>query len=100
MQAIQNLKAGDFEVKIIDFGIACELKHGKFMKQQCGTLELAAPEVLSSKYDHRIDVWGVGLIAYMLYQQEYMFDDPDQTEWRLSNLNCSIDFLKFIHELV
>ena len=100
MSKIQNLNAGSFEVRIIDYGIACELEHGSFKTRQCGTLEVAAPEVWNSKYDHRADVWGVGLIAYMLHHSEYMFDDQQQTEWCLSNLNCSVHFLKFIHDLV
>ena len=45
-------------------------------------------------------MWGVGLIAYMLFHSDYMFSDHDQTEWCLNDLNCSIDFLKFMHELV
>lgn len=100
MRRIQDLRAGNYEVKIIDYGIACELQHGSFKSEQCGTLELAAPEVFESKYDHRVDVWGVGLIAYMLYHSDYMFEDIEQTEWCLSNLNCSIEFIKFIQEVV
>ena len=75
IRRIQDLSDGSYEVKLIDYGLACELDHGQFKTTKCGTLDLAAPEVLNSKYDHRVDVWGVGLIAYMLYHSEYMFQD-------------------------
>ena len=44
---LQNLtNAEDFQVKIIDYGLACYLEHGDFAQTACGTLEVIAPEVL------------------------------------------------------
>ena len=44
----------------------------------CGTLEFIAPEVVDSGFDHRVDVWGVGLIFYMLLTLKYAFINLDE----------------------
>ena len=63
---LENLLDPAFEVKVIDFGLSKILKHGDFAQTPCGTLMVIAPEALEKRYDHRVDVWGIGLIAYML----------------------------------
>ena len=96
---IANLAQGNFKVKIIDFGLACRLNHGDCAKTPCGTLDVIAPEALKSGCDHRADVWGVGLIAYMLLVKDFMFADEERLHkgtWQLPELNCSIDLLQFI----
>ena len=68
---LQNLVNENFQVKLVDFGLACRLAHGDKAVIPCGTREVIAPEALmdcgqvktnrlSSGYDHRVDVWGVG----------------------------------------
>ena len=69
-----------------------------------GTIELIAPEVLEAGYDQRVDVWGVGVMFYMLIALDYMFDtknQPSQGKWCIStNLDFSIEALRFINETV
>ena len=74
IQRIQDLTDGNFSVKIIDYGLACILEYGEFATTPCGTLEVIAPEALAAGSDHRVDVWGLGIIAYMLLTREGMFD--------------------------
>ena len=64
---IEDLSNGHFEVKIIDFGLARLLEYGTFDTNPCGTIEVIAPEVLRNKSDLKVDVWGIGLISYMMF---------------------------------
>ena len=70
---IEDLMAVDFEVRIIDYGLSCILPRGELTSTPCGTLEVIAPEVLESDSDHRVDVWGLGLVCYMLFTADCMF---------------------------
>ena len=63
----------DSEVKIVDFGSACELEmvpghEGafKFLKQKTGSVYVMAPEVVRGKYGPKADVWSLGVVTYML----------------------------------
>ena len=64
---IEDLSNGNFEVKIIDYGLARLLEYGTYDNNPCGTIEVIAPEALGNKSDHRVDVWGIGLISYMMF---------------------------------
>jgi serine/threonine protein kinase len=56
----------DLNIKICDLGWIVEginLPHSTF----CGTYEYMAPEMLFEKdYDHRIDIWALGVLLYEL----------------------------------
>lgn len=61
------------EVKLVDFGSACELetipKHPgafKFLKEKTGSLYVMAPEILRGRYGPKVDVWSIGIVAYTL----------------------------------
>ena len=93
----------DFQVKIIDYGLACILPKGEFADEACGTIEVIAPEALKPGSDHRVDVWGLGLVCYMLFTSECMFSSMKELldgRWCTNNLECSIEFLRFINETV
>ena len=56
-----------FEVKIIDYGLSRTIDPDSVAETPCGTRELVAPELLTGTgYDFRVDVWNLGIIAYML----------------------------------
>ena len=79
------------------------MAHGDFTKTPCGTLEVIAPEALKTGCDHRVDVWGIGMICYMLLNLECMFKTKGQlhrAKWSVSNLDYSIESLKFISDTV
>lgn len=65
-------------MKIIDYGLSKLLYNGMLADTPHGTIELIAPEVLDAGYDHRVDVWGVGVMFYMLIALDYMFDTKNQ----------------------
>ena len=63
----------DSDVKLVDFGSACELEtvpdHPgafKFLREKTGTLGIMAPEVVRGKYGPKADVWSMGVVAYTL----------------------------------
>jgi 5'-AMP-activated protein kinase catalytic alpha subunit len=55
-------------VKIGDFGLSNLMKDGKLLKTACGSLNYAAPEIVSErKYEGTsIDIWSSGVILYTL----------------------------------
>ena len=59
----------DYNLRIIDFGIAEQLAAGqnRVKVNMCGTLEFMSPEVLNCQFaSPASDVWGVGAIAFLL----------------------------------
>ena len=60
-----DLTVEPFEVKIADFGYSRELNRGSDTKSWYGSPLLMAPESLFSLgYDHKVDVWALGIIYY------------------------------------
>ena len=70
----------------------------------CGTIEVIAPEALQPGYDHRVDVWGVGVIFYMLLTFQNLFSSLDELyegEWSIStDLDYSLEALRFLNEIL
>lgn len=66
------LLTGDMMVKIADFGWCAEASSRSTF---CGTLCMLAPEMVSGKsYDHRVDVWAVGVLFYEMLTGTSPFD--------------------------
>ena len=60
-------KDDDSAVKIADFGFAKKVYEECSLTTQCGTPGYVAPEILEgTPYDHRADMWSVGVILYIL----------------------------------
>lgn len=54
-------------LKLGDFGLAVHLSPGHKLYTVCGTPNYVAPEILAEKgYDHAVDIWAAGVIAYVL----------------------------------
>lgn len=67
-------------IKLIDFGLSRELSIGDWAKTRCGTLGYTAPEViLKLGHDHRVDIWGIGvLLCEMLGGFSPFYNDDPQ----------------------
>lgn len=53
-------------VKIIDFGLSSQFEIGTPMNTRAGSAVYVAPEVLTGSYDHKCDLWSVGVIMYIM----------------------------------
>ncbi|GAB1293593.1 Serine/threonine-protein kinase H1 [Apodemus speciosus] len=72
----------DSKIIITDFGLASARKKGDdcLMKTTCGTPEHIAPEVLVRKpYTNSVDMWALGVIAYILLSGTMPFEDDNRT---------------------
>ena len=58
----------NLQLKLIDFGLAKHHNHSHKceLDTQCGTVDFMAPEIIEGKnYDFSVDVWSIGVIAYV-----------------------------------
>jgi len=63
-----------FRVVISDFGLSKLFGRGELMTTSCGTLHYAAPEVLQHReYNEACDIWGFGVVAYVLLTGSFPF---------------------------
>ncbi len=76
---IFETKEDDSEIKLIDFGLS-KVYHGGRMKEVLGTSYYVAPEVLKGSYGMACDIWGMGVITYMMLSGLAPFggDNDDQ----------------------
>ncbi|CAG8621218.1 13365_t:CDS:2 [Gigaspora margarita] len=67
-------------VQLIDFGSSAYIKAGKKYDTFCGTIDYAAPEVLTGKkYDGPPqDIWALGILLYTLIYKENPFYNIDE----------------------
>lgn len=56
----------DAQVKIIDFGLSTHTKTSESMHDQVGTIYYVAPEVLNGDYNEKVDIWSIGVTAYVM----------------------------------
>ncbi|KAI8059108.1 kinase-like domain-containing protein, partial [Gongronella butleri] len=53
-------------LKLADFGWSVHDRHGR-RRTFCGTLDYIPPEMIEGRpYDHRVDIWALGVLAYEL----------------------------------
>jgi calcium-dependent protein kinase len=56
-----------YMIKLIDFGTAYMRAPGEeYLRDRIGTPYYIAPEVLSTKYDEKCDLWSLGVICFQL----------------------------------
>ena len=65
-------------IKIIDFGESV-IKSKKRIKDQRGTLEYCAPEVMQEfmSYDQKCDVWSCGVIMFILLTGKFPYSSDN-----------------------
>ena len=65
-------------LKIIDFGLTKTLGNDEKAKEAIGTITYLAPEVFTHKpYNHKVDIWSIGIILYFLLSGFLPFDDEN-----------------------
>lgn len=81
---IYENESEESELKLIDFGFACEIAPGReAMWDQLGTPSYMAPELWHHKeveYDSSVDMWAIGVVTYMLLSGKRPFHHQDKRE--------------------
>ena len=72
----------DGTVLLADFGVTTELELQASKKRStfAGTAHYMAPEVVKGKYDHRADIWSVGITIMEMYMGKPPAADMPQTD--------------------
>ena len=79
--------------KLVDFGLSKIIGPNESSTDSFGSLSYVAPEVLMRKpYGRAIDVWSLGVIAYMLLGRVLPFDDEDDREIARQTIQDAPDF--------
>jgi len=90
------------QLKVIDFGLACQFSAGQVLTTKAGTPYYVAPQVLSGKYDQSSDLWSLGVIMYVVlcgYPPFYGETDADVlAKVRLGNLSFNAADWKSVSE--
>eukprot|EP00923_Selenidium_pygospionis_P016330 GHVN01028591.1.p1 GENE.GHVN01028591.1~~GHVN01028591.1.p1 ORF type:complete len:632 (-),score=169.41 GHVN01028591.1:124-2019(-) len=113
---LENLLMTDLSVKgilkVADFSVATEFDMGSTLNRQLGTSYYAAPEIFSSRYNEKVDVWSVGVVLYILLSGLPPFNGEDEEEIRRDVVfgrlrfkgpiwaNRSKDCIEFISHLI
>ena len=67
--------------KIVDFGLSKIIGPSQTSLDPFGTLSYVAPEVLLQKpYGKEVDIWSLGVIAYLLLGRVLPYDAEDEKE--------------------
>ncbi len=71
----------DSDVKLVDFGLSKIIGPKETCEEPYGTLGYAAPEVLLRiPYGKAVDIWGLGIIAFILLSGISPFEDDNDEE--------------------
>ena len=81
------------ELKIVDFGLSKIIGANESSLDPFGTLSYVAPEVLLQKpYGKEVDLWSLGVIAYLLLCKSLPFDDDEDKEIARQTIQDAPDF--------
>lgn len=76
-----DLVKANIQVKIADLGFARELSYEDLTQTICGTPLVMAPEVLNGKfYNHKADVWSLGIIFFEMITGFTPFTGKDKND--------------------
>ena len=80
---IDTTEDDKIEVKLSDFGLACQFSPSNPPTAKCGSILAVAPEILSRKsYCHKVDVWGLGVILHELLSTKLPFYNDDENVYK------------------
>jgi serine/threonine protein kinase len=114
LENVMLVPTADWQVKIVDFGLARAFLPGELVSTRCGSEEYAAPEVIRGLgHDPRAsDVWSLGVILYAMIVGVLPFNSEPGGRRALfgaicsgivkfpSSLNLPMETRTFIHALL
>ncbi|OMJ79907.1 hypothetical protein SteCoe_19937 [Stentor coeruleus] len=88
---IMMMNDNSFQLKIIDFGLACDAGYG--LSQKCGSPGCVAPEILRGEiYGSKADLFSAGVLMYIILTGKSPFSGRDTKEVLNKNKKCLISF--------
>ena len=71
---LESSDIGNLQIKIADFGFSCLFDPKLGLDKYMGTVCYMAPEIIKNeKYNKEVDIWSIGVIAYMLITGKMLF---------------------------
>ena len=96
---VQVLDNGEPNLKLIDFGFACEIKPG--LRDYLGTPTYTAPEIIMrDEYDEKVDIWSTGILLFNMLTGCQPYNSNDYVPLDEQVLNKSIPFGKIENEKI
>jgi len=78
---VERLENSYIRIYVTDFGLSQFAKPAEGLKDAAGSVAYMAPEMIDSDtFDKSVDVWGIGVIAYVLLCGGLPFFDRDEIE--------------------
>lgn len=69
----------NMNIKLTDFGLSVLKRQNEYFYDEVGTPRYTAPEILSGEgYNESVDVWGIGIILFLLLTGKYPFDGSNR----------------------
>ena len=82
----------DCNLKIIDFGTCKHFSSNIRSRERVGSPYYIAPEVISSNYDERCDIWSLGVILYVMISGMPPFNGANENEMLLNIMTKDPEF--------
>jgi serine/threonine protein kinase len=93
VKAENILLRSDGNPVLADFGLACHKSNPTEMSRRCGSPGYAAPEVVQGQeYDEKVDIFGAGVVMYLLVTGRLPFHGPDVMSMFRRTLRCNVKF--------
>lgn len=90
-----QVEAGQLVVKIIDLGLAIRESPHKPLFSAAGTNMYLAPEIISSHYTNKVDIWSAGIVALLLCNKQLPFRGTNQRAILQQIMAFNFDTVKF-----
>lgn len=82
----------DFQVKLIDFGMASKFEPNEKLNSIQGTPYYMAPEILTACYDSKVDIWSCGILLFILLSGKPPFEGDELKDVLLKVVKNDLKF--------
>lgn len=80
-------------VKLIDFGSSKQVNYYRELNSEViGTTLYMSPEVLSMRYNHKYDIWSLGVILFVLLSGSFPFTGKNKEELKKAIMTKKLTF--------